>query len=198
MTAGGGIFHEEMFETDGASVNASANTSADGLQIWFNLPAARKRQTPGYRPAHATDIPEITLEGGATARIVAGELEGKRGAFTGIAVNPTYLDVRLPAGATVTLPAPQGETTFAYLYRGAAHFGPNHDHQEATAAQLVIFCDGDAAQITANAEAEARFIFVSACPLHEPVLQYRSLVMNTVEEMQQAIADLKNGTFEAR
>jgi redox-sensitive bicupin YhaK (pirin superfamily) len=192
MTAGGGIFHEEMFEADSAG--------GEGLQIWFNLPAAQKLKSPGYRPAHATDIPEVALEGGATARVVAGELGGKRGAFAGIAVDPTYLDVRLPAGATVTLPAAQGETAFAYLYRGQAHCGPTDDRQEATAPQLVIFCDGDAAQITATAESpggEARFIFVSARPLREPVLQYRSLVMNTVEEMQQAIADLKNGTFEA-
>lgn len=189
MTAGGGIFHEEMLEVQGEGNEA--------IQIWFNLPAAQKLARPGYRAAHAEAIPEVTLEGGAVARVVAGEINGVRGAFEGIAVQPTYLDVRLTAHASVTLPAPPGETTFAYLYRGQAAFGDSGTAESLTASQLGIFCDGDGVQATAG-DTEARFIFVSARPLREPVLQYRSLVMNTVDEMSQALKDLKAGTFEPR
>jgi quercetin 2,3-dioxygenase len=188
MTAGGGIFHEEMLEIGAEGCEA--------LQIWFNLPAAQKMVRPGYVPAHGTDIPVVDLGGGATARVVAGELAGKRGPFQNIAVHPTYLDVTVPAGATVTLPAPQGETAFAYLYRGRAAFGANDATQTVTAPQLAIFCDGDTVRATAQDPEETRFIFVSARPLHEPVLQYRSLVLNTVEQMQQALDDLKAGTFD--
>lgn len=188
MTAGGGIFHEEYLEPH--------EEGCEGLQIWFNLPSAEKMKPAGYLPAFAREIPEVTLEGGATARVVAGMLKGNTGPLQGIAVHPTYLDVHLPAGATVTLPAPPGETAFAYLYRGQAAFGEGDGLKEVSAARLAIFCDGDGVCASASSGEEARFIFVTARPLHEPVLQYRSLVMNTVEEMKQALDDLEHGTFE--
>ena len=188
MTAGRGIFHEEYLEP--------GETGCEALQIWFNLPAAEKMKPAGYRPAQADAIPEIVTEGGATVRVVAGVFEGKTGPIQGVAVSPTYLDVHLPVGATVLLPAKPGETAMAYLYRGQATFGVAEGAKPVAAARLVVFCDGDGVQVTASAEEAARFIFVAARPLHEPVLQYRSLVMNTVEEMKQAIDDLQNGTFD--
>lgn len=188
MTAGRGIFHEEYLEP--------GEEGCEALQIWFSLPAAEKMKPAGYRPVQSGDIPEIPLEGGAVVRVVAGQFGETVGALQGVAVAPTYLDVSLPAGATVTLPASSGETAFAYLYRGQASFGTGQGRKDAAAARLVIFCDGDGAEITASAHKAARFIFVSARPLHEPVLQYRSLVMNTVEEMRQALDDLENGTFD--
>ena len=187
MTAGRGIFHEEYFAADAGG--------CEGLQIWFNLPAAEKMKPAAYRAAQAAEIPEITLEGGAVVRIVAGTLEGKTGPMEGIAVQPTCLEVILPEGATVTLPAPVGETAFAYLVRGRATFGEGSGSKEAEAARLVVFCDGEGVQVTAGAEG-ARFLFVTARPLREPVLQYRSLVMNTVEEMKQAIEDIEQGVFD--
>lgn len=188
MTAGGGIFHEEYLE--------SGEGGCEALQLWFNLPAAGKMKPAGYRPAHAGDIPEVALKGGGAARVIAGTLEGAVGPFQGIAVHPLCLDVRLPAGSAVTLTAPQGEAAFAYLYRGQAAFGADVTVKEVSAARLVIFCEGDTAQVTASGSEEARFLFVSARPLREPVLQYRSLVMNTVDEMKQALDDLEQGTFE--
>jgi redox-sensitive bicupin YhaK (pirin superfamily) len=188
MTAGRGIFHEEYLEPGEAGCEA--------LQIWFNLPAAEKMKPAGYRPAQANDIPEVVQEGGATVRVVAGTFAGETGPLKGVAVDPTYLDVHLPAGATVTLPAKPGETALAYLYRGQATFGTGTDARSAAAARLIVFCDGEGVQVTAAAEETARFIFVTARPLGEPVLQYRSLVMNTVEEMKQALDDLDNGTFD--
>jgi redox-sensitive bicupin YhaK (pirin superfamily) len=188
MTAGRGIFHEEYLEP--------GETGCEALQIWFNLPAAEKMKPAGYQPAQADAVPEVVTESGATVRVVAGAFEGKTGPIQGVAVDPTYLDVHLPAGATVLLPAKPGETAMAYLYRGQATFGVAEGAKPVAAARLVVFCDGDGVQVTASADEAARFIFVAARPLHEPVLQYRSLVMNTVEEMKQAIDDLQNGTFD--
>jgi len=164
------------------------------VQLWFNLPAAEKMKRANHRPALAADIPGVTLVGGA----VAGTFAGKTGPFAGIAAHPLCLDVHLPAGTTVTLPAPLGETAFAYLYRGQAVFGADAGAESVGAARLVVFCDGDGAQAAASGEGEARFLFVSARPLREPVLQYRSLVMNTIEEMKQALDDLEQGTFASR
>jgi redox-sensitive bicupin YhaK (pirin superfamily) len=190
MTAGGGIFHEEWLET--------GPEGCEALQLWFNLPAAQKMVRPAYRAARGGAISEVTLTGGAIARVVAGEIGGAAGPFGGIAVHPTCADARLPAGTTITLPAPQGEAAFAYLYRGTASFGEGDPAREATAPRLIVFGDGDIVQATASHAGEARFLFASAPPLREPVLQYRSLVMNTVDEMRQALDDLENGTFERR
>jgi redox-sensitive bicupin YhaK (pirin superfamily) len=111
----------------------------------------------------------------------------------GIAVEPIVLDVTLPPGASAALPAPAGETTVAYVYRGAAAFGTAGGGTGTD--RIVIFADGDGVTSRATGDRGARFLFVSARPLREPVLQYRSLVMNTVDEMKQALDDLENGTF---
>lgn len=184
MTAGGGIFHEEMVET----VDGGHNS----LQIWFNLPAAEKRKAPHYQAARSFEIPELELPGGGVVRVVAGAFQGTNGAFQEIAVRPTYLDVTLSAGSDVILPAPSGQMAFAYLHEGAASFG--EPEKSAEAPRLIIFGDGDDARVRAT-DREARFIFVSARPLGEPVLQYRSLVMNTVDQMKEALEDLERGTF---
>ena len=190
MTAGAGIFHEEYLEPH--------QDGCEALQIWFNLPASEKMKPAGYRPAQAAEVPEAVLEGGVTVRVIAGAFEGKVGPLQGVAVNPTYLDVHLPAGTSITLPAPQGKTAFAYLYRGQAGFGEGDGVKGTLAARLVIFCDGEGVQAMAPDSEDAHFIFVTAQPLREPVLQYRSLVMNTVEEMKQALDDLEQGTFDRR
>lgn len=186
MTAGGGLFHEELVQ-----VGAEGHL---GLQIWFNLPAREKMKPPMYRAARINEIPEIVQSGGAVIRIVAGQVDGVNGAFEGIAVNPTYLDVRLPPGATARLPAPPGQNAFAFTYQGSAHYGEAGAEIESIPYTLAIFADGDGVTAVARGE-ECRFIFVAANPLNEPVLQYRSIVMNTVDEMQKALDDLKHNTF---
>lgn len=187
MTAGAGIFHQEMLET--------SDEGNEGLQLWFNLPAARKMTAPHYQPAEASEIPEVAADGGATVRVVAGSFGGATGPFRGIAVNPTVLDVRLPAGAALTLPATPGQSAFAYVYRGTASVGPEGQTANVEAARLGILTDGDGVRVANAGSEDARLLFVAATPTREPVLQYRSLVMNTVEEMKQAIEDLANGTF---
>lgn len=187
MTAGGGIFHAEMLE-----VGPEGN---EALQLWFNLPAAEKRKPAAYRAAVAEGVPAVDLPGGGSARVIAGSFEGTAGAFDGIAVRPTVLDVALPAGATVELPAPEGESTVAYLLRGRATFGEGGGAKEAKAPQLVIFDEQGGSGVRATTAEDSHLLFVSARPLREPVLQYRSLVMNTVGEIRQALADIEAGTF---
>ena len=187
MTAGGGLFHSEMMEVGDEGTH-------QGLQIWFNLPAAEKMKPPAYRAARPEEVPEVTLDGGATVRVVAGTVGGVTGPFEGIAVRPTYLDVRLPeGGASVSLPAPPGYSAFAYVVAGRVAFGD--EGKKATEAHLAIFGDGDGVTARNDGHDEARFIFVSAKPLGEPVLQYRSLVLSNVDQMKQALDDLENGTF---
>jgi redox-sensitive bicupin YhaK (pirin superfamily) len=189
MTAGGGIFHEEMLE-------AAPGEEVEALQIWFNLPAAEKMKRPAYQAAKDGDVPEVALPGGASVRVVSGTVGGATGPFTGIAVRPTYVDVRLPAGASVELPAPAGETAFAYVVRGGVTFGDGAGAKAAAGPQLAVFgTGGDTVRATASGDGEARFVFVSARPLNEPVLQYRSLVLNTVDQVREALKDIENGTF---
>jgi redox-sensitive bicupin YhaK (pirin superfamily) len=185
MTAGAGLFHSEMLQ-----VGPEGN---EMIQLWFNLPAARKMIPPQYRAARSHEIPVVDAQGGAQVRVIAGAFGGVSGPFVGIAVEPIVLDVTLPPGASAALPAPSGETTVAYVYRGAAAFGTAGGGTSTD--RLVIFADGDGVTSRATGDRGTRFLFVSARPLREPVLQYRSLVMNTVDEMKQALDDLENGTF---
>lgn len=189
MTAGSGIFHEEAPFPDDKGKHQS-------LQLWINLPASGKMIPPTYRAAHNAEVPVVTLDKGVSVRVVAGTFEGKTGPLVGIAANPTYLVVTLPAGSSVTIPAPDGETAFAYLQSGEAAFGAGHT--PVTGPRLVVFSEhGDT--ITATAEwNEAHFVFVCAKPWNEPVLQYRSLVMSSVDQMRQALDDLENGVFDKR
>jgi redox-sensitive bicupin YhaK (pirin superfamily) len=185
MTAGGGLFHSEMLQ-----VGPEGN---EMIQLWFNLPAAKKMIPPQYRAARTHEIPVVEGPGGSQVRVIAGTFAGVTGPFAGIAVAPTVLDVTLPPGASATLPSAAGEAALAYVYRGTATFDAGA--KEAGSGRLAIFADGDGVTSHAAGGNAARFLFVSANPLREPVLQYRSLVMNTVDEMKQALDDLDNGTF---
>ena len=186
MTAGSGIFHEEMLQS-GANGN-------EGLQIWFNLPAAAKFIPPAYYPATGSDVPTITTESGAKVSVVAGNFDGIEGPFAGIAVKPTYLHIALPKGASIALPAPVSETTIAYVYRGTMTFGNAENPKEINAPQLAVFGEGDTVHASAATD-DAAFVFVSARPNNEPIVQYRSLVLNTITQMQQALTDIEQGTF---
>lgn len=186
MVAGGGIFHEEKPFPNAEGVHES-------VQLWINLPANRKMIPASYRAAHNSDVPTVTTDSGATVRVVAGTFHGATGPLRESAANPTYLDVHLPAGSGVTIPAPEGETALAYVYKGEPAFG---DEGTATVApNLAIFVEGGDTVTAQAGIGEARFVFVSAKPWNEPVLQYRSLVLSDVTQMKQALDDLKNGTF---
>ncbi len=183
MTAGGGIMHEEM-----------PHASADGMggfQLWVNLPAKLKMTKPRYQEVAAKDIP-IVEKDGAKILVIAGEVEGVAGAVSEIYAEPSYLDVTLESQCEFTHAIPQGHTAFAYLFAGSATFDDSGDVIDSP--MLVVFHEGNFVRIQASDQA-ARFILVSGKPLNEPVARYGPFVMNTREEIEQAIRDLQHGTF---
>ena len=188
MTAGGGIMHEEMPGTQHGRMG--------GFQLWVNLPARLKMMQPRYQEIAAAQIPEIEREDGTRIRIVAGTVDGIHGPVTEIAVDPTYLDVTIPPNGSFSHPVSRGHASFAYLFEGRGLFGADQGKDRAVAhPKLVVFGDGDQVEVRATDEG-ARFLLVSGKPLGEPIARYGPFVMNTKEEIRQALTDLQNGTFE--
>ena len=188
MTAGGGILHEEM-----PQVRPEGN---GGFQLWVNLPARLKMSEPRYQDIPSQKIPEVTTGDGAKIRVIAGNVEGTNGGVTGIAANPTYLDVRIPPGQSFSQPIPQGHTAFAYLFEGSAAFVEDEKgtQQRITQPALVVLEDGDVVNMVSGEEG-VRLLLISAKPLGEPIARYGPFVMNTKAEIEQALVDLKQGTF---
>ena len=184
MTAGGGIMHEEMPEPYEGMM--------EGFQLWVNLPAKLKMTTPRYQDILSADIPVIELTDGVIIRLIAGHYGDDSGAVTDIYADPTYLDVTLPPDGNISHSVPAGHTVFSYLFRGKALFGATAISAEAP--QLVIFGDGEGVIVNASS-AGARFLIVSGLPLGEPIARYGPFVMNTRAEIEQALMELRNGTF---
>ena len=188
MTAGGGIMHEEMPQP--------AQEEMVGFQLWVNLPARLKMTTPRYQNVNSGQVPEISREDGVKIRVIAGEVDGVRGAISEIYADPTYLDVSIPAKGSFSHPVEKGHTVFAYVFEGRGMFGTGEKALEKPVSQpgLVVFGDGDYIQAGA-ADEPFRFLLVSGKPLDEPIARYGPFVMNTQEEIQQALEDLRNGNF---
>jgi len=207
MTAGSGILHQEMPQGD-------AHGRMHGFQLWANLPRDLKMTAPRYQDVVARDIPEITEDDGTSVRVVCGEFWGKKGPVEGVAADPRYLDVWVPPGRKRTLPVETSRHAFAYVFDGAGRFrdasdpspiktdfvGEDGSEVDAPAGglvgnrSLVLFDSGD--EITVQAGDEGiRFLLVSGRPLKEPVAWYGPIVMNTAQELQQAQAELRDGTF---
>ena len=188
MTAGGGIMHEEMPQP--------AQEEMVGFQLWVNLPARLKMTTPRYQNVNSGQVPEISREDGVKIRVIAGEVDGVRGAISEIYADPTYLDVSIPAKGSFSHPVEKGHTVFAYVFEGRGMFGTGEKALEKPVSQpgLVVFGDGDYIQAGA-ADEPFRFLLVSGKPLDEPIARYGPFVMNTQQEIQQALEDLRNGTF---
>ena len=165
-----------------------------GFQLWLNLPSGEKMKPASYRDLDASEIPDVDLGNGGTVRVVAGvaEVGGKAvaGPIAGLSTEPLYFDVHLPAGATFTHPVKAGHSALVYPYEGTLAIGgialPTHSAG-------VLSDDGDVA-VTAGAGG-ARFLLLAAKPLHEPVVQYGPFVMNTRDEIEQAIRDYQGGAF---
>lgn len=182
MTAGGGIMHEEM--------PRGVNDHMEGFQLWVNLPAKLKMCNPRYQEIKAADIPTAAPETGIEVKVIAGEFAGVQGPVTDIAADPTYLDVKLDAGLRFTQTIPADHTVFAYLFEGEGNFAL----KTLEATRLVIFGEGNQVEVTAGNKG-ARFLLVSGKPLGEPIARYGPFVMNTEEEIRQALHDLRDGTF---
>ena len=187
MTAGGGIMHEEM---PGAQQGRMG-----GFQLWVNLPAKLKMMQPRYQEIASAQIPEIEREDGTRIRIIAGTVDRIQGSVTEIAADPTYLDVTIPPNGSFSHPVSRGHASFAYLFEGKGLFVTDEGKDRAVAhPKLVVFDDGDQVEVRATDEG-VRFLLVSGKPLGEPIARYGPFVMNTKEEIRQALRDLQNGTF---
>jgi redox-sensitive bicupin YhaK (pirin superfamily) len=189
MTSGGGILHEEM-PRRGPSGNIY------GFQLWVNLPKHLKMSKPRYQEVNAGSIPCVDYEG-AQVRVVAGEYEGARGPVTEIAARPLYMDVTLAPGQRFDLPVPVGHTLIVYLFEGSAVFGELGEvtDEPVQSVRMLVFDDGDELHVQSTQEGQARFMVMAGAPFNEPIFPYGPFVMNTKEEINQALADLRNGTF---
>ena len=186
MTAGRGIMHEEMPIT--------AENGMEGFQLWVNLPADLKMTDPRYQEISSGEIPDVEQGSGVLIRVIAGEVDGVSGPVTDIFADPSYLDISVPAGSSVTCPVKRGQNVFAYLFDGQAAFGGDTEERAVESPGLVLFDDGDL--ITARAsERSARFLLVSGFPIGEPIARYGPFVMNTREEIEETIREIREGTF---
>ena len=205
MTAGSGIMHQEMPKGDDRG-------RMHGFQLWANLPSSLKMTAPRYQDVPSAEIPEIVDDDGTAVRVVCGEFRGRRGPVDGIAADPRYLDIRVPPGQRRTLAVEVERHAFAYVFEGSGSFrdasdpfgvvtekeAANGDEilvRETTGNRsLVLFDRGDEITVQAG-DAGIRFLLVSGKPLGEPVAWYGPIVMNTRAELQQAVAELNDGTF---
>ena len=203
MTAGSGIIHQEM--PQGEQVGRM-----HGFQLWSNLPASLKMTPPRYQEVKQGDVAKVTDDDGTHVRIVCGTFWGKTGPVDGIAANPTYLDVSVPAGSTKKLPVETTHHSFAYVFEGSGKFsnasGPlamptellgqseAKSPSDVANRSLILFDNGDEVVVHAG-EQGIRFLLVSGKPLEEPVAWHGPIVMNTQQQLQQAFQELQQGTF---
>ena len=203
MTAGSGILHQEMPQGDGQG-------RMHGFQLWANLPASLKMTAPRYQDVPSRDIPEVTDDDGTRVRVICGDFWGKTGPVDGIAAEPRYLDVWVPPRQRKTLPVETSRHAFAYVFEGAGTFRDSSEptpvqtehvgaidgaaREETRNRSLVLFDAGDEVTVQAG-DAGIRFLLVSGKPIAEPVAWRGPIVMNTDEELRQAYAELREGTF---
>ncbi len=185
MNSGSGIIHQEMPQrTEGPM---------SGFQLWVNLPAKEKMSVPAYRGLTAAEFPEVTSDAGNRAKVVAGTFDGVEGPVKGIPVDPTYLDVRVPAGGAFEHATPSGFTVFAHAIDGSGIFA-GHDAAPVGSGETALFGPGDTVRVRAGDQG-LRFLLVSGRPLHEPVAWYGPIVMNRRDELVEAMRELDRGDF---
>ena len=188
MTAGRGIIHSEMPQQESGRMR--------GFQLWINLPAAEKMKPAHYRDIRPNEIPSVALPDGGEARVIAGSILGSTGAVhgpvQGLSTEPLYIDVRLLAGAGFTHELPVGHSAFVYAYDGSVAIGPAEDRRILAAQVAGVLSTGER-QVEISADAgPARFLLLAARALHEPVAQYGPFVMNSRDEIEQAVSDYRN------
>ncbi|HVC11678.1 MAG TPA: pirin family protein [Burkholderiales bacterium] len=184
MSAGRGIVHSEMPQQERGRMR--------GFQLWINLPAREKMKPPAYRDLQPEEIPAVQLPGGGRVKVVAGALvaEGRetRGPIGGLATDPLYLDVELPPGGSFAQPVDAGYSAFVYPYEGSLEIAgaPLPAHSAG------VLAGGERIEADAGGDG-ARFLLLAGRPLREPIAQYGPFVMNTREEIEQAIRDYQSG-----
>ncbi len=180
MTAGRGVIHSEIPEQQEGRLH--------GFQLWVNLPSARKMIPARHQNIPPRDIPELDLDGRGTARVVAGEVQGVRGPISGIDSDPLFLDIALREGGEVDLPVPAGHTAFVYVFRGVLAVAG----EAIEADMLAILSDGETLHLSAPSGG-GRALVVAGRPIGEPIARYGPFVMNTNQEIQQAVRDYQSG-----
>lgn len=204
MTAGSGILHQEM-------PKGNAKGQMHGFQLWANLPGHLKMTAPRYQDVKGKDIPEIMEEDGTVIKVIVGRFAGKTGPVDGIAADPQYLDIFVPEGRRKTFRVDTYRRAFAYIFEGSGTFrdasrprgvllekevkGQEVNIRDLSGDRtLVSFGTGDEVTVQAGPDG-IRFLLISGAPIAEPVAWHGPIVMNTQAEIQQAIRDLRNGTF---
>ena len=185
MTAGRGLVHSEMPEQEDGLMQ--------GFQLWVNLPANDKMTAPRYQDVAPERIPEAQLAPGATARVLVGEQAGVRGPVDHVATDPLYLDLHLDAGACAEIDIPSGHNGFVYVYEGQAKVGDGAASGLLRGDLGVLSRSGD--KLRVEAPVAARAILVAGRPLNEPVAKYGPFVMNTQQQVIQAVEDFRAGRF---
>lgn len=182
MTAGRGVIHSEMPQQEAGVM--------EGFQLWLNLPARDKMSAPWYRDFAAADLPRFDTDAGVAVTVIAGESHGVSGAVTREATAPLYLDLHLPAGTRFCQTLPAGHNAFVFVYRGEVQIGG----ERLPAGRMAILANEAAADgVVIEAAGEARVLLIAGRPLNEPIAQYGPFVMNTDQEIYQALNDFRDG-----
>lgn len=186
MTAGSGIIHQEMPKGD-------SHGKMGGFQLWANLPAKYKMMDPRYRDVKCSTIPEVDLPDGGMVRVICGRVGEIIGPVRDIVIEPEYFDVRIPAHATFTHRTGKDHTVFCYVHEGSGNFVPEGTAR-AKDGELVLFEAGDEVVISSGDE-PLKFLFISGLPIREQVAWYGPIVMNTQQELDIAMQELREDTF---
>jgi len=203
MTAGSGILHQEMPKGD-------RDGRMHGFQLWANLPSSLKMTDPRYQDIPSSAIPEVTDDDGTRVRVICGDFWGKKGPVEGVAADPNYLDVSVAPGHRKRLKIETKRNAFAYVFAGSGTFRDSSapravltervEKPEAAPVydvgnhSLVLFDRGDEITVYAGDEG-IRFLLVSGKPIEEPVAWYGPIVMNTQEQLRDAMEELQDGSF---
>ena len=196
MTAARGIIHSEMPQQSEGRMR--------GFQLWINLPSKEKMKPAHYRDIPAQQIPTLQLASAASVKVIAGSVllegQGVSGPVNApdapLSTDPLYLDLKLPAGVALEVPVTRGHSAFLYVYQGDARVGAPADAQPLPYRAAGVLSDGDGVRVQGG-EHGAQLLLLAARPLREPVVQYGPFVMNTRQEIEQAVEDYRSGRFAA-
>jgi len=185
MTAASGVIHSELPEQEDGAM--------EGFQLWLNLPAKDKMNAPWYKDFQDADLPKFVTENGTKVTVIAGESNGVEGAVTREVTEPTYLDIHLPAGASFSHNIPASHNSFVFVYRGGASI---EDKRIPVKNMAILKNDPNADGVTIQAGNEdTKVILVTGRPLNEPIVQYGPFVMNSQQQIIQAVNDFQQGRF---
>ena len=188
MTAGKGVIHSEMPEQE--------NGRMEGFQLWLNLPSHQKMCSPAYQEFEAHSIPQVITKEDVTVKVIAGEFMDTDGAVQRPSTTPIYLDLHFPTARVnnFELKIPQHLNAFIYVYEGSLTLVEDSSIETIAQGEMAIL-NNDGDQLCLSSNSKARAIVIAGQPLHEPIAQYGPFVMNTQQELMQAVRDFQQGLF---